>query len=440
MSKKNIVTQTLLLCLDLLLISIAILLSVFIRNNILSNIMLFEPVSYIVYLTYPFPYVVIVVLFIWFGLYTRRYDLWQESLFIIKICFISFIIIFATLALGRNIEYYSRAVLLFSLFLSAIFLPIGRYFLKKTLFKLGCWEKKVKLIGNLNGSEVALFNSSHIGYVLSKDDKYDVVFLSSNDKNVAELNELIESNKLLNREILFIPVLNQYDFTQSVVYNNFNTRVNLFTLENKLLGKKNKLLKHLLDYSLVLSTLPFWGVLILVVSIKLKLEEPKGKIFFLQKRLGKNGKVFYCYKFRTMVSDQSFMEQWLINNPEEEAYYSVYHKYINDPRITRLGHFLRRTSLDELPQLFNVLKGDMSLVGNRPYMIEEQQKMKEAANIILMSKPGITGLWQVSGRSDVSFEERLQIDSWYIKNWSIWNDIVILFKTIGVVLRKDGAS
>ncbi|VEB26990.1 putative sugar transferase [Actinobacillus lignieresii] len=440
MSKKNIVAQTLLLSLDLLLISMAILLSVFIRNNILPNIMLFDPVSYIVYLTYPFPYVVIVVLFMWFGLYTRRYDLWQESLFIIKICFISFIIIFATLALGKNIEYYSRAVLLFSLFLSAIFLPLGRYFLKKTLFKLGFWRKKVKFIGNLNDSEFALFNSSHIGYVLSEDDKYDVVFLSSNDKNVAELNELIESNKLLNREILFIPVLNQYDFTQSVLYNNFDTRVNLFTLENKLLGRKSKVLKHLLDYALVLSTLPFWGMLILVVSIKLKLEEPTGKIFFLQKRLGKNGKVFHCYKFRTMVSDQSFMEQWLIDNPEEKTYYSVYHKYINDPRITRLGHFLRRTSLDELPQLFNVLKGDMSLVGNRPYMVEEQQKMKDAASIILMSKPGVTGLWQVSGRSDVSFEERLQIDSWYIKNWSIWNDIVILFKTIGVVLRKDGAS
>lgn len=133
MSKKNIVAQTLLLCLDLLLISMAIFLAVFIRNNILPNIMLFEPVSYIEYLVYPFPYVIIVTLFMWFGLYTRRYDLWQESLFIIKVCFISFIIIFATLALGKNIEYYSRAVLLLSLFLSVIFLPIGRYFLKKKL-------------------------------------------------------------------------------------------------------------------------------------------------------------------------------------------------------------------------------------------------------------------------------------------------------------------
>lgn len=440
MSKKNIVAQTLLLCLDLLLISMAIFLAVFIRNNILPNIMLFEPVSYIEYLVYPFPYVIIVTLFMWFGLYTRRYDLWQESLFIIKVCFISFIIIFATLALGKNIEYYSRAVLLLSLFLSVIFLPIGRYFLKKSLFRLGLWERKVKSIGNLNKNEIGIFNSPHVGYVLSKDDTYDVIFISSGDKSVSELNDLIESNKLLNREVLFIPVLNQYDFTQSVLYNNFSTRLNLFTLENKLLGKQNKILKYLLDYVLVLSTLPFWGGLILLISIKLKLEDPKGKIFFLQKRLGQEGKIFYCYKFRTMVSDQSFMQQWLIDNPEERDYYAVYHKYINDPRITKFGHFLRRTSLDELPQLFNVLKGDMSLVGNRPYMVEEQQKMKDAASIILMSKPGVTGLWQVSGRSDVSFEERLQIDSWYIKNWSIWNDIVILFKTVGVVLRKGGAS
>ncbi|WP_293731622.1 sugar transferase, partial [uncultured Actinobacillus sp.] len=104
------------------------------------------------------------------------------------------------------------------------------------------------------------------------------------------------------------------------------------------------------------------------------------------------------------------------------------------------GHFLRKTSLDELPQLFNVLKGEMSLVGNRPYMITEKKKMGKFADIILATKPGITGLWQVSGRSDVSFDERLNIDSWYIKNWSLWNDIVILLKTIGVVLKRDGAS
>ncbi|WP_208603977.1 sugar transferase, partial [Rodentibacter mrazii] len=201
-----------------------------------------------------------------------------------------------------------------------------------------------------------------------------------------------------------------------------------------------KLMKSILDYSLSSLSLPIWGLVILLIALKMKIAEPKGKIFFLQERLGKDGKIFYCYKFRTMVSDQSFMSQWLVDNPEEKDYYETYHKYINDPRITKLGSFLRKTSLDELPQLFNVLKGDMSLVGNRPYMVSEKTKMGNSANLILASKPGITGLWQVSGRSDISFDERLKIDSWYIKNWSIWSDIVILFKTVGVVLRRDGAS
>ena len=162
-------------------------------------------------------------------------------------------------------------------------------------------------------------------------------------------------------------------------------------------------------------------------------------MLFTQKRLGKNGKEFNCYKFRSMCSDQSFMQKWLQDNPEEKRYYEKYHKYINDPRITKIGKFLRRTSLDEIPQLINVLKGDMSLVGPRPYMINEKNDIGQKASLILEVKPGITGLWQASGRSDVCFEERVGIEIWYIKNWSLWNDLVILIKTLEIVFQKKGA-
>ena len=133
------------------------------------------------------------------------------------------------------------------------------------------------------------------------------------------------------------------------------------------------------------------------------------------------------------------LKEYLKTHPEEIEYYEKYHKYINDPRITKIGKFLRATSLDELPQIINVLKGDMSFVGPRPYLPEELQKMK-GYDIIFKVRPGITGLWQVSGRNNLTFKERIELEKWYVKNWSLWEDIIILFKTVKVVLLKIGAK
>ncbi|HDY8748802.1 TPA: sugar transferase, partial [Klebsiella pneumoniae] len=157
-------------------------------------------------------------------------------------------------------------------------------------------------------------------------------------------------------------------------------------------------------------------------------------------RVGKNGRKFKCLKFRSMViNSKEVLENLLINDNEAREEWEKTFKLKNDPRITKIGHFLRRTSLDELPQLFNVLKGEMSLVGPRPIITEELQRYNEEVDYYLLSKPGMTGLWQVSGRSDVDYDTRVYLDSWYVKNWSMWNDIAILFKTIAVVLNRDGA-
>ncbi|HGU1342122.1 TPA: sugar transferase, partial [Escherichia coli] len=133
------------------------------------------------------------------------------------------------------------------------------------------------------------------------------------------------------------------------------------------------------------------------------------------------------------------LEDLLSKDIQAKQEWEATFKLKNDPRITKIGHFLRRTSLDELPQLFNVLKGEMSLVGPRPIITAELEKYNDEVAYYLLSKPGMTGLWQVSGRSDVDYETRVYLDTWYVKNWSMWNDIAILFKTIGVVLKKDGA-
>ncbi|HDV1008656.1 TPA: sugar transferase, partial [Escherichia coli] len=153
-----------------------------------------------------------------------------------------------------------------------------------------------------------------------------------------------------------------------------------------------------------------------------------------------SGKKFKCLKFRSMViNSKEVLETVLSNDPDAKKEWDATFKLKNDPRITTIGHFLRRTSLDELPQLFNVLRGEMSLVGPRPIITDELERYNEEVDYYLLSKPGMTGLWQVSGRSDVDYDTRVYLDTWYVKNWSMWNDIAILFKTISVVLKKDGA-
>ena len=134
------------------------------------------------------------------------------------------------------------------------------------------------------------------------------------------------------------------------------------------------------------------------------------------------------------------LQNYLKDNPDEIEYYNKYHKYKNDPRVTKIGRFLRTSSLDELPQIINVLKGEMSIIGPRPYMVSEVEKLKDKKDILLKVKPGITGLWQVSGRNELSFKERMELESWYIQNWSLWLDFVILMKTVKTVLKKTGAK
>ena len=157
--------------------------------------------------------------------------------------------------------------------------------------------------------------------------------------------------------------------------------------------------------------------------------------------MGKDGEAFECYKFRSMREDgDAILQQYLKEHPEEVENYNIYHKYENDPRITKIGNFLRKTSLDELPQIINVFKGEMSLIGPRPYMLNEKEKIGSKIDMVLAVKPGITGLWQVSGRSDVDFYSRVDMDVYYTRNWNLWLDFVIFLKTIKTVLLREGAN
>ena len=199
-------------------------------------------------------------------------------------------------------------------------------------------------------------------------------------------------------------------------------------------------LKAVFDYALTVVGTLCISPLLVYVAYRIKKEDP-GPVFFAHTRVGKDGKPFPCYKFRSMVTNsQEMLQKYLAENPAAREEWERDFKLKDDPRVTPIGKMLRRTSLDELPQIFNVLRGEMSLVGPRPVVQEELDKYYgETAKFYCTVKPGITGLWQVSGRSDLGYDERVALDAAYIHNRSLWGDIIILWKTIGVVLMKKGA-
>ena len=199
-----------------------------------------------------------------------------------------------------------------------------------------------------------------------------------------------------------------------------------------------RLAKRVMDATLtslgVFFVLPFLALIALLIKL-----DSKGPIFYSQNRLGKDGEFFKAYKFRTMHGDgESRLKSILDADPQLRAEYEIYHKLRKDPRVTRIGRVLRKFSLDEFPQLLNVIIGDMSLVGPRPYIEREVTEMGGQEKIILRAPPGMTGMWQVSDRNATSFAQRVQIDVYYVRNWSPWLDIHILAKTFGVVVKGSG--
>ncbi len=179
--------------------------------------------------------------------------------------------------------------------------------------------------------------------------------------------------------------------------------------------------------------------LIGAIALAIRLSS-KGPAFYCQQRIGKHGIVFCAWKFRTMVVDaDEVLRRYLDENPELRREWEQNFKLRNDPRVTAVGRFLRKTSLDELPQLWNVLRGEMSLIGPRPIVDAEIVRYGDSIGLLGRVKPGLSGLWQVSGRSNTSYTDRVRLDMYYIRNWSVWLDLFILAKTCAVVLRRQGA-
>ena len=195
--------------------------------------------------------------------------------------------------------------------------------------------------------------------------------------------------------------------------------------------------KRLIDIVGSLCGIILLSPLFLIVAILIKLEDPKGKVFFAQERNGRYPKTFKMYKFRSMVHNAEELLKDLMDRNEQTG--PVF-KINDDPRITKVGKFIRKTSIDELPQLFNVLKGDMSLVGPRPPIPHEVDQYNSYQMQRLAVKPGLTCIWQVSGRNNIGFDEWVEMDIEYIKTRNLWLDIKLIFKTVGVLFGDDNAS
>ena len=346
----------------------------------------------------------------------------------------------------------------------------GRMLTRFVLQQWGLWIRPTIIIGHgENATEAAIALQSEprmgfevAGYVDVDQPQPQLTLNGRTLKNIQELEELaalpgiqwviaLEHAQADQREhwlrilsqwgatdISVIPAMRGVPLYGTDMAHFFSHEVALLRVRNNLRRWPARLTKRLFDTSLAALLIMLLSPLMLCIAVALKLEG--GSVFFAHVRVGKKGKRFNCFKFRSMVpnADQA-LTNLLESNPDLQAQWHKEHKLKDDPRISPLGEFLRRTSMDELPQLFNVLKNEMSLVGPRPIVEEELEKYGLEKSYYLMVRPGMTGLWQVSGRNDVDYDTRVYLDAWYVKNWSLWYDLAILVKTFKVVLLRRGA-
>lgn len=375
-------------------------------------------------------------------------------------------------------ETLSRLLLALGLFGLLLVTPVTRHVTRFGLNKLGLWGKPVVIMGSGESGEstnillqdewefgynpAALLDfrlqeggGLHLAQPTSDGDRQvedallqaleldrrrgvDTVLFAMPHVRREQLSRLVGWASVNFRHVLIMP--NLVGMTNSAVIardlaGNFALEVRYNLLDPWALR-----LKRALDLSLtVLGGVVLLPVLV-ILSLLVYLDSRGGKVLYQDMRMGRDNRLFSCVKFRTMVPDaEDRLQQLLEEDPGARQEYELYHKLREDPRVTRVGGFLRKTSLDELPQLWNVLRGEMSLVGPRPYLPRESEDIGGTQNEILRVPPGITGPWQVSGRASTSFDDRVHMDAYYVRDWSVWLDVLLLARTVRSVLLSKGA-
>jgi len=398
-----------------------------------------------------------------FRLLTHRMVSTNELLLILKANFTALVAIFFIVAVAKLGHTTSRAVVIEYFLLNNLnvfwsyFLRKKAFnhfpFLKQSIFAV-CDTQGYKNIHSWFGksnpfgyelSEIVMVEENTVEALhvkiesLIHEAKFDSVVIDIKHSDILNEMDLVDTIQRHLRRVIILPKMSRLSLVNAELISSVHHKGMAFYINNSLLSPVERSIKMGFDFVLsviiIVLASPFLVWLYGVVYIA-----TKGHPIFAHKRIGRHGKVFNVYKFRTMHLDaKRRLEDLLSTSSESVEEWEKNFKLKHDPRITKIGRFLRKTSLDELPQLINVLKGEMSLVGPRPIVQKEIEKYGEYFEYFTAVKPGITGLWQVSGRNDVSYDERVQLDVWYVRNWSIELDIQILMKTVLVVLGRKGS-
>ncbi|MBQ5345119.1 MAG: undecaprenyl-phosphate galactose phosphotransferase WbaP [Acidaminococcaceae bacterium] len=404
-------------------------------------------------------------------LYTRKMQFWRIIAGIFKANLYAILtgifILYVVQKASTTSRLYMGMLWIFGFF----FIVLFRFILKKIFDRFHLFEEPVLLMGAGLTAQILLshikedigLNYRFIGYLednvpnaevaaqlqrLGKfTDAVDVV-KKTGVKNVLVMAPGLEQRRLqdivyeiqpLVSNVGFIPDMGTMPLSNMEAESLIDGHVMMFSVRNNLRSRANRLLKQIFDWCLTLVGTLCISPFLLLIGLWIYYDSP-GPVIFKHRRIGKGGKEFYCYKFRTMCMDsKEKLKELLETNPEAKKEWTENFKLKHDPRVTRSGSFLRSTSLDELPQIFNVLKGEMSLVGPRPIIKEEIHYYGKYIDDYYMVQPGITGLWQTSGRSDTGYEQRVQMDTWYVRNWDFWFDVVLLWRTLKVVIQRKGA-
>ncbi len=401
----------------------------------------------------------------------RQLPIWKIAQNVFWSVFYSILTITMLMYFGKVSEVVSRLFVAMTGTFAFTFILVARYCFKKYLNEHNLLQTPLLLVGAGRTAEMVLqalaasggssykilgFVDDHpISDALAKD--YRILGRFANIERVIHMTgvrnvlitapglepekqvELVNRIQPLVRNVSFVPDFFGVPVDAIEAEALGESKVMFLKVRNNLAHWYNRAWKRLFD--LTLSILGMVVVLPagLVICLLIYLDSP-GPVMFSHRRVGQHGREFPCYKFRSMVPNaEDVLEKYLASHPEARAEWERDFKLKDDPRVTKVGAFLRKTSLDELPQLLNVIKGEMSLVGPRPIVQAEIEKYGDYFYDFCLVPPGITGIWQVNGRSDTGYDERVRMDSWYVHNWSVWIDMVYLLKTIGVVLERKGA-
>lgn len=459
---------------DALLIYLIFRLSSFLRTSLLPHFLsrYAMPLPYHSLLDIWWIFAVWLFFFYYEGLYTMHFSLWDEVRVLWKVSFFATVGIFTIVSIGKLHSEISRTVIVMAGIFGLVLLPPFRLLIKKILRKFGLFRRRILILGAGETGRLilcALRGEPNYGYDVvgfldddpeksgnsidgvkvhkgvDRADQYinrcgiDDLVLAMPGAGKKRIQEIVNRFQHKVDRLLFVPDMFGVAVLGTNLHHFFHEQAFAFEMKNNLARPLNNAIKKIFDFVVCVALLPFLALPLLGLSLLVRIDS-RGPAIFFQERIGKNGRRFRCYKFRTMHEDaEERLEKLLETDPSARSEWECYWKLKQDPRVTRVGRFLRSTSLDELPQVLNVLKGEMSLVGPRPYLPREEMTLAEYRDTILLSKPGITGLWQVSGRSNTSNAYRIALDSWYVRNWNFWLDIVILFKTIAVVIKAEGA-